>query len=118
MSELRFAAPDDAGLAQMKSIVDNCKGMSSNNIADVKGKMKAAGIISAVGAAAGVVGGVTSIVANKKDEEERGNKMNMVSNISSGVATVGNLGGAILSGTVLAGLNKNGDIAKTCADSF
>lgn len=114
-TELRMTAPDDPTLSKMNEIVKNCKGMSSKNIADVKNNMKMAGIIAAVGAVAGVAGGITSAAANKK---EPGDGMNTVATISSGVAAVGNLGGAILSGTALSGLMKNGEIAKACAGAF
>jgi hypothetical protein len=127
-AELRFAAPDDPSLAKMNAIADSCKGMSSKNIADVKGKMKAAGIISTIGAVAGVAGGITSAVAASKEKKgasgagaegkDSAKGLNMASNISSGIAAAGNLGGAILSGVTLAGLNKNSDIAAKCADAF
>jgi hypothetical protein len=123
--ELSFAGPNNPTIAKMDAIVKNCKGMSSKNIADVKSKLKVSGIISIVGAAAGVTGTITSAVAVSKEKQgasatsEDGTKgLNMAANIASGVAAVGNLGGAILSGAVLAGLNKNGDIAKACAGSF
>jgi hypothetical protein len=125
--ELTFAAPDDPTIARMDAIIKNCDGMSSKNIASVKSKLKISGIFSAVGAAAGVAGSITSAVAVSKEKGgasatasgKNGTKcLNMAANISSGVATVGNLGGAILSGTVLAGLNKNSGIAEACAGSF
>ena len=47
--ELRFAAPDDPTLPTMNRIVENCKGMNSKNILDVKGKMKAVGQLSFIG---------------------------------------------------------------------
>ncbi|MDR1027472.1 MAG: hypothetical protein LBL46_03595 [Rickettsiales bacterium] len=122
-TELSFAAPDDPALPGMEKIIAGCKGMSGKNIADVKGRMTAAGILSAVGGAAGIAGAITSAVAVSK--EKRGadamtdtKGLNMAANISSGVAAAGNLGGTILSGVVLAGLNRNGDIAKNCAELF
>ncbi|MDR1071749.1 MAG: hypothetical protein LBL21_03860 [Rickettsiales bacterium] len=127
-AELRLAAPDDASPSKMQLIADSCKGMNSKNIADVKDKMKAAGILSVVGAVAGITGGVTSAVAVSKEKQgasatgaegrDSTKGLNMAANISSGVAAVGNLGGAILSGVTLAGLIKNGDIAEKCKNAL
>lgn len=113
-AELRIAAPDNSVIAVMDDITKSCKGMSSKNIAAIKGNMLAAGIISAVGAAAGVVGGIASVDANKKDEKNRGNGANTVANVSSIAAAAGNIGGVIFSGLTLSGLVKNGDIAAKC----
>ena len=117
-AELRIAAPDNPAIAAMDDITKNCKGMSSKNIATIKGNMLTAGIISAVGAAAGVVGGIASVDANKKDKEKRGNGANTVANVSSIAATAGNIGGVIFSGLTLSGLIKNGDIAAKCKAAF
>ena len=128
MTELRFAEPDNPALAKMSGIVDNCKGMSSKNISDIKGAMKAAGVISAIGAAAGVTSGITSAVAGAKEKngasatgaegKESTKSLNLTANISAGVAAGAGLSGAILSGTALVGLMKNGDIAKNCGSAF
>ncbi|MDR3208717.1 MAG: hypothetical protein LBT45_02595 [Rickettsiales bacterium] len=124
LMELRFAEPDNPAIAKMNAVVNNCKGMSSKNIADIKGKLKVGGVISAVGGAAGILGGITSMMAKNgasatgAEGKESTKGLNMAANISSGVASVGNLGGAIISGVALSGLMKNGDIAKKCAESF
>jgi len=152
--ELTFTAPDNPTLAQMNKIVNSCKGMNSKNIAEVKNNLKTAGIISAIGAAAGIVGGGASIVADKmehpsapkekkdttkqetapaaqtppatttptktpaapSDKDIKG--WNMAANISSGVAALAGLGGAIFSGATLSGLNKNSDTAAKCKEAF
>ena len=118
--ELSFAEPDDSTLSEMNRVIENCKGMSSKNIAEVKSKLRAAGILSIVGAAAGITGGITSAaaVSQEKQKSQDAKKLNMAANISSGVATAGNLGGAILSGATLSGLNKNSAVAKACAGAF
>ena len=121
-NELTFAAPNDSTITQMNKIVESCKGMSSKNIADVKSKLKAAGIISAIGAAAGIAGGITSAIAVSKEKDpnnkENTKGFNTAANITSGVAAASGLGGAILSGVTLSGLNKNGDIAAKCKAAF
>jgi len=121
-TELAFAAPDDATISQMNKIIESCKGMSSKNIADIKSKLKAAGIISAIGAAAGIAGGITSAMAVSKEKDPNNKEdtkgLNMVANITSGAAAAGNLGGAILSGVTRSGLIKNGDIADKCKAAF
>jgi hypothetical protein len=123
--ELSFAEPDNPTIAKMDTIVKNCKGMNSKNIADVKGKLKTAGILSAVGGVAGITGAIASGVAGAKEKQGASatadggtGGLNMTANIASGVAAVGNLGGAILSGITLSGLNKNSDIAKSCSEAF
>ncbi|MDR3208573.1 MAG: hypothetical protein LBT45_01860 [Rickettsiales bacterium] len=126
--ELRFAAPDEPSLAKMSAIVKNCKGMSSKNIADIKSKIKAAGVISAVGAAAGVAGGITSAIATSNERQgasaagaagkDSTKGLNMAANISSGIAAAGGLGGAIISGAALSGLINNAELADKCAGMF
>ena len=126
-TELRLESPDDPAIAGMSKIVESCKGLNSKNIADVKSKLTAGGILSVVGAAAGITGGITSAIAVSKEKAgasattdgENGTKgLNMAANISSGVAAAGNLGGAILSGVVLSGFMKNGEIAEKCKNAF
>lgn len=114
-NELLFAGINDVITVQMDNIVNSCKGFNSKNIAEVRGRLGAAGIVSALGAVGGVVGGIASAYANEK---EAGNNSNTVATVSAGVAAAGNLGGAILSGMTLAGLIKNGEIAAKCADAF
>ena len=111
-NELAFSAPDNPNIAKMGGIVESCRGMSSRNIDEIKGKLKAAGIISIVGAAAGVAGGVVSAVA------KNGEGLNMTANISAAASAGANIGGALISAAALGGLNKNGDIASRCAMSF
>ena len=121
MIELRFMDPDHSAIAQMSRIVENCRGMDFRNIENVKGRLRTAGVLSVVGGVAGVVGGITSAMAVSKERqgaEDGTYGLNRAANISSGVAAAGNLGGAILSGTVLAGLNRNSDIAGRCAGAF
>ncbi|MDR1027192.1 MAG: hypothetical protein LBL46_02135, partial [Rickettsiales bacterium] len=62
-TELQFAAPDDAMIPVMQKIVDGCKGLNPQNITDVKNKLAAAGIITAIGGAAGIAGGIASAIA-------------------------------------------------------
>ena len=126
--ELIFVAPDNPAIAQMNKILSVCKGMDSKNIIEVKKRMATAGWFSAAGGVAGVVGGITSALAVGREKQDANkpnvdgaastNGLNMAANISSGVAAAGNLGGAIFSGAVLAGLNTNDKIAKTCAEAF
>jgi hypothetical protein len=111
-NELAFSAPNDPNIAKMGGVVESCKGMSSKNIDEIKGKLKAAGIISIIGAAAGVAGGVVSAVA------KNGEGLNMTANISAAASAGANIGGALISAAALGGLNKNGDIANRCAMSF
>jgi len=110
--ELSFEAPDDPRIEQYGRIVEACRGMNVSNIRGIRDRMRNAGIISAVGAAAGAVGGVASVMNNRSEEESRGT--NLTANIGAGVATGANAAGAILSGAVLTGLNRNGDIASRC----
>ena len=124
-TELRLESPDDPAIAQMNKITEACKGLNSKNIAEVKKAMFASGVVSAVGAAAGITGGITSAIAVSKEKNgasataDGGTKgLNMAANISSGVAAVGNLGGAILSGVVLGGLITNGETAAKCKEVF
>jgi hypothetical protein len=123
--------------------------MNTKNMAEIRNNLKTAGIISVIGAAAGIIGGGASIVADKmehpsapkeKKEEKPATQTatttatttpaktpisekdikgwNMAANISSGVAALAGLGGAIFSGATLSGLNRNSDIAAKCKDAF
>lgn len=138
-NELLFAAPDDPDIARMGNIFESCKGMSSKNIADVKAKLRTAGIISAVGAGIGVAGGVTSAIAVSKEQgkatdgenqavasasasktaKEGGTKeLNIASNVLAIGTTATAVATAVISGVTLSGLVKNGEIAEKCASVF
>jgi hypothetical protein len=116
--ELTFADPGNPALAEMTKIAENCRGLNTKNIEDIRAKFKTAGIISIVGAATGIAGGVASMAAKDKDKENRGNNTNTASTVLSGVS--GAAGGvtAVLSGIVLSGLNKNSEIADKCTSAF
>jgi len=119
-AELEAEAPKDPLLAQMDDIIANCSGLNSRNIADVKGKMIATGVISATGAATGIAGGITSAVAGSKEKggstDTKG--LNIGSSILTGTTTAAGLTSTILSGVVLSDLHKNGDVAARCASAF
>ena len=112
--KLSFADPGNPILAEMDNIVKSCGGMNPKVFEDIKGKLKAAGIMQAVGGAAGVAGGVTSLAIKQKYDDNA----DTAATVLSGAAAVGTGIGAIIGAAALAGLIKNGDIAKTCADAF
>jgi len=117
--ELMAVNPGDASLAEMSRIVENCRGMNPRNIDEIKNKMKTAGIASAVGGAAGLAGGVTSVMAqsgNPVADPKTG--LNAASTVLSGVSGAANLGGAVISGGTLSGLVKNSEAADRCAKAF
>jgi hypothetical protein len=116
-SELRFAAPGTPEIEQMNRIVAACRGLNTSNISDVQGRMRAAGVFGAVGGVAGIAGGITSVIAQGQGVGESRN-MDIAATVASGVAAAGTLGSAILSGATLSGLNRNSEIANTCAEAF
>ncbi|MDR3126838.1 MAG: hypothetical protein LBT92_04375 [Rickettsiales bacterium] len=127
-SELAAESPNDPDLTMMDEVVGACSGLNSKNIIDIKNKLTATGIVSAVGTATGIAGGITSAIAGSKEkqgasamksEKEGGTKgLNLASNILAGVTTATSLGSTVISGITLADLNKNDDRAKDCAGKF
>jgi hypothetical protein len=125
-----FETPDDtATIAKMKKIVASCKGLNPANIKDIKNKMFVGGVVSSVGGVTGLTSAILSASAVKKEngdasiatktKEEDGTKeLNTASNILAVGTTVASATGAIIGGVTLVDLNKNGDIAKQCADVF
>jgi len=131
MVELRFAEPRHPVISEMDAIVRACSGLNSSNIENVKGRLRTAGVMSVIGATGGVVSAVASGIAvsrENRDENpasattpnsEGGTQgWNRTANIASAVAISGNLGGALISGTTLSGLRRNGEIADNCRDAF
>ena len=121
--ELAAVAPADVALAQMDDIIDACAGLNSKNIADVKNKLVATGIISSISGAAGLVGGVTSAIAGAKENKgaigSRDTKgLNMASTVLAGVTTGTALTSTVISGVMLSDLMKNGKVAEACASAF
>jgi len=121
--ELKALAPNDALLADMDDIVAACSGLNSRNIGDVKNKLTAVGIISSVGAATGIAGGITSAVAGSKEahgalgaKDTKG--LNIASNVLAGVTTATAGTSTVISGIMLSDLVKNSDTADTCAGAF
>jgi len=113
--ELAFVQPEAPALAQMANIVASCSGLNHRNMETVRDRLRTAGIISVVGATTGIVGGVTSMVAKG---QESGHHANTAATVLSGASGAANLGGAILSGSALSGLNANSAIARRCAEAF
>jgi hypothetical protein len=127
-TELAFAAPTDPDVQKMLKIVSSCSGLNSNNIADIKKKLSVSGVISVVGAVAGISGGITSAVAGGKEKvgasatdttrDDNTKGLNIASNVMAGVTAATSLTSAVIGGITLAGLNKNSDIADKCRDVF
>jgi hypothetical protein len=140
----RIETPDDPSIEQMAKISDSCKGLNTKNITDIKKAMISSGILSTVGAAAGIAGGVASVAANKNDfgaapaagidggqagaennvapvvaaANDESKYLTLATNIMLVASGATSLIGTIISGTVLANLNKNGEIAAKCRDAF
>jgi len=111
--QMAFDSPDSPELAEYNNIVEKCRGLDTNNIENVKKAMIAAGVVSAVGAGAAVVGGVMNVSANKD-----GNNTGVAPTVLSGAAALTSAGSTIISGVVLSRLNKNSDIANDCTEAF
>ncbi|MDR1071638.1 MAG: hypothetical protein LBL21_03280 [Rickettsiales bacterium] len=121
--------PDEsATIADMARITNGCGRLDSGNIRSIKGQLTASGVIMAVGGVLGVAGGATSAVAGGKEKagasavaagKDGGTKeLNTASNVLAGASAATALAGTIISGVTLAGLMKNGDIAKKCEEVF
>jgi hypothetical protein len=127
-AELEFVAASDPALEQMDRVIDGCSGLNSRNISDIKSKLTASGIVSAVGAATGIAGGVTSLMAGKREKngalaaasgKDGGTKeLNMASNVLAVATTATSLGSAVIGGVTLADLMKNGEVAEKCKAAF
>jgi hypothetical protein len=110
-------------IERSQNIIRACRGMDADNIAAVRNRLRVAGIVSVIGTAAGITGGVTSAIAVTRESTGASamtdtHNFNMAANVSAGVATGAGVGGAILSGTALHGLIKNGDIANACRSAL
>jgi len=113
---MSFESPNDPRIEMYGNIVRTCSGMRVSNIEAVRNAMRAAGIISGVGAVTGIAGGVVGVVQNRNSEE--GAAPGAATTILAGAATAAGATTAIISGAVLAGLNRNSDIARACANAF
>ena len=125
-------------IKEMTQIISDCSGFNSGNISNIKSKFMATGIISAVGTATGVAGGITSAIAGSKEKagasatasvsnrdcrpedgptcrDKSGTKeLNTASNILAGVTTATSATSTMLSATMIFSLKKNSDIADRC----
>jgi len=106
-----------------QNIIRACRGMNAENIAVVRTRLRTAGIVSVIGTAAGVTGGVTSAIAVTREGAGASaandtRHLNIAANVSAGAAAGAGVGGAILSGTALHGLIRNGNIANACANAL
>ncbi|MDR1826565.1 MAG: hypothetical protein LBQ49_02635 [Rickettsiales bacterium] len=117
--EMIFADSANPDMDVMTKIVEGCKGMNPRNIAEIKKQMTTAGVISAVGAAAGIAGGVISMSANTKDAKDGSHKsMNVGATVLAGASGVAGLGAMIFSASALSGFSRNAQIAEKCAAAF
>jgi hypothetical protein len=121
--------PDESAIiSDMARITNGCGRLDSGNIRSIKGQLTASGVIMSVGGILGVAGGITSAVAVGREKagasgaaagKDGGTKeLNTASNVLAGASAATALTGTIIGGVTLAGLMKNGDIAKKCEEAF
>ncbi|MDR3126448.1 MAG: hypothetical protein LBT92_02345 [Rickettsiales bacterium] len=103
-----------------------CRPFNIENISSIKSQMIASGVVSAVGTATGIGGGIVSRAANsdkvRDDNSAKGQakekNLNLAANILSGVTLGTSAVSVILSGKSIADLNANETAAKGCAGAF
>ncbi len=108
-------------VAKHKQIQENvdkmisiCHGFDKENITTVKNLMTATSIVSGVGAATGITGTITSIMANKDGKNAKG--LNITSNIMAGITT-GTSGSSVVTSSIAADkVKKDLDKAKECRE--
>ncbi len=98
------------------NIISACPGFNSESIITIKNTMVASSVVSGIGTATAATGTVTSVLANTNKFKENGKagKLNLTSNIMAGITAGTSLTTTALSGSVLAKIKKERDIAADC----
>jgi hypothetical protein len=105
-TELVLENPNDRSIREMDLILENCNGFNQGNILGIGKTLAASGIIAAIGAAAGIAGGIAAVKDSKAAN---------VLSVGSGASAAAS---AVLSGITITGLEKNTGTAEKCGKAF
>ena len=109
----------DDTLKAVNDIVSNCGGIDNNsvkNVESIKKILVGSTVTSSVGAATSVVAAVTNNIKAKDATEE--NKLNLATQISTGISTGAQGATLILSATTISKVNKDKDTADDCENTL
>lgn len=117
---------DDATLSRAKDIISKCSMIKTIDLSSVIKKAKGAMVGSAVGATTGVVGTITSVLANNKntrdDNSEEGKKkeknLNTASNVLAGATTVASATATVFNATQISAIKNMSKIVDDCEGAF
>ena len=113
-------SPDD--MARVQKIVTECGMWSTVNLNSVNKRAKGASVSSGIGAGVGLVGTITSVLANT-DKTRSGNarheqNMNTAANVMAGGATVASASATIFNATQISAIKRAADVADRCEEAL
>lgn len=106
--------PDNA--IKINKLYQKCNGFDTDNISQIKKMATANTAVSAVGAASGVVGTITSALANNQTNNTK--NLNTTANVASGITAASSLTGIILNSVTITRLKTNIKITEDCLAAF
>ncbi len=109
---------DENQIARADAIIDACSGYKTIDLSIIDNRAKGATVSSGIGAATGLIGTITSGVANSNDtrqgDETREKNLNTASNVLGGATTAASLTATIFNATQINAVKNLVQVADQC----
>lgn len=109
----------DTDITRAGRIVTECGMWSTVNISSIDSRAKGATISSGIGAGVGLVGTITSAIANSDKTRENAQKeknLNNAANVMAGGATVASVTATVFNATQISAIKRASDVADKCEE--
>jgi len=108
----------DVELAKAEKIINSCRDYEYVDIKPINKRATGAAVASGIGIGTGVVGTITSAVANtnkiRMGDEQKEKNLNTTANVMSGASTVASATATIFNATQISAIKKVATVAETC----
>ena len=112
----------DADIVRAATIVSECEMWSTVNISSINKRAGGATVASSVGAGVGLVGTITSAIANtdktRAGDAQKEKNMNTAANVMAGGATVASATATVFNATQIAAIKRAANIADKCEEAL
>ncbi len=109
----------DTDIARAERIVTECGMWSTVNLSRIDSRAKGATISSGIGAGVGLVGTITSAIANTdktRQDAQKEKNLNNATNMMAGGATVASAAATVFNATQISAIKRASDVATKCEE--
>ena len=109
-------------ISQADKIIANCRDWDTVDLKTINKRAKGAAISSGIGAGTGIVGTITSAVANtdatRNGDEQKEKKLNTTANVMAGASTAASAMATIFNATQISAIKKAATVADACEEAL